>query len=460
MKRGRTLSAVSALLFCLGLFASHAMAANATYDFSGRPDMSDFDPDNLVKPEGDTIKVAVIAAFSGPAAPIGQAFYLGIAWAAHDINKRGGIMVDGKKKKIEVIQADNQSRPDITKKVTERMILQEKADILWGSHLSHLTKIVSLLAKKYKKIHVNASTLSDELMEGRNFSKYSFMTTFSTEQIGRAMAYYYGQIRRKEKKFYILGQEYLFGRALADAFKMGLKEYYPDAVIVGEDYHQLYLTDFAPYLTKVKASGAEVIFTGDFNPDGANLLKQARQMGINLPIANIFINDPMTLAEVGIDGGTGLVNISQAGTGNPVFKTDDYINYYKSWNNLWKNKWKAPYNSIFYQHPLGNMSVYIASIYWTFSVMERAQSSDPEKIIKIWEGDSYQLPNGKVVTMRACDHKMITALHAYEFVPPAGQKQAFNIPPYYWFEKTAGAGPVYEIPPEKILPKADPKRCK
>ena len=53
---------------------------------------------------------------------------------------------------------------------------------------------------------------------------------------------------------------------MADGFKKGLKEYYPEAQIVGEDYHKLFLTDFAPYLTKIKASGAEVIFTGDWIP--------------------------------------------------------------------------------------------------------------------------------------------------------------------------------------------------
>lgn len=459
MKRGRTLRLFMAVV-CLCLFVCEAGATGGKYDFAGFPDMSDFDPNNPAELKGDTIKIAVIAAFSGPAATTGEAFYLGVLWAAHDINKRGGIMVDGKKKMIQVLKADNQSRPDITKKVTERMILQEKADILWGSHMSHLTKVVGLLGRRYKKLHVNATSLTDELMEGRNFSKYSFMTSFSTQQIGRAMAYYYGRIRKKEDKFYILCQEYTFGRALAEAFKTGLKEYHPRARIVGEDYHRLYLTDFAPYLTKIKASGAQVIFTGDFDPDAANLLKQTRQMGIDLPFAHVFMNNPTSLREVGVEGGSGLVTISQSATGNPVFKTDEYKKYYKAWNTLWRNKWKAPYNKELYQHPLGNMSVYLASVYWVLSVMERAGTTDPEKVIEIWEGDAYQLPNGKVVTMRACDHKMITDLHSFEYVPPAEQKQAFNIPPYCWFENTAGAGPIKEIPSEKVLPKADPKLCK
>lgn len=81
------------------------------------------------------------------------------------------------------------------------------------------------------------------------------MTSFSPEQIGRGIAYYYAQIRKKEKKFYILCQDYMFGHAMAEGFKKGLKEYFPQGQIVGEDYHKLFLTDFAPYLTKIKPPG-------------------------------------------------------------------------------------------------------------------------------------------------------------------------------------------------------------
>ena len=54
-------------------------------------------------------------------------------WAAHDINKRGGILVDGKKKLIEVIKADTWPNPDQAKKICERMVLQEKVHVLVGS---------------------------------------------------------------------------------------------------------------------------------------------------------------------------------------------------------------------------------------------------------------------------------------------------------------------------------------
>jgi len=308
---------------------------------------------------------------------------------------------------------------------------------------------------------MDTAALSDELYDATNFSRYSFMTCWSTEQIGRGIAYYYGQIRKKEKKFYIICQDYMFGHDLADGFKRGLKEYYPEGQIVGEDYHKLFLTDFAPYLTKIKGSGAEVIYTGDFIPDAANLLKQARQMGISLPFAHIFIDDPNTLHDVGVEGTRGLVQLTLYGTENPAFKTPEQIKYYKAWNDLWKTKWKAPFNTWLFEHPVGGVGSYIEQTYWLFSVIERAASLDPEKIIKVWEGDSYQFSNGKIMKMRACDHKVIQDLHAVEYVPPEQQKVSFNIPPYYWFKGCSAGGPIFTIPAAKVLPLMDQKldRC-
>ena len=444
--------------------AAHSQApSKAGFDVKAMADMSDFDPANTVVPTGDTIKIAVVASFSGPAALVGQVYWASVAWVAHDINKRGGILVDGRKKLVELIKADHQSKPDVTKKIVERMVLQEKVHILWGTDGSNLQKIINETANKYKVIAINTASLSDDLQDATNFSRYAFQSSFSADQLGRAHAYYYGQIRKKEKKFYILCQDYSFGHVLAEGFKKGLKEYYPDAQIVGEDYHKLFLTDFAPYLEKIKASGAEAVFTGDWIPDAANLLKQARQMGITLPFAHVFLGEPNLLHEVGVEGTKGLVEVSQYGVEGAAFKTPEQIKYYKTWNDLWRNKWKTPpFNSRLFEHGTGNIGSYAQQTYWLLDVIARARSTDPEKIIQVWEGDSYRFINGKVLTMRPCDHKAVQDLHILEYVPPDQQKQSFNIPPYYWFQGTSAAGPIHTIPAKVVLPWMDPKldRCK
>jgi branched-chain amino acid transport system substrate-binding protein len=464
MKPFRKLFLPLVIVCCLSLVGfPQAMAAKAKFDADKMGDMSDFDPNNPIIPTGDTIKIALVASFSGPAKVVGDIYFASVQSVAHDINKRGGILVDGKKKLVQVIKANHESKVPIAKKVSERMVLQEKVHVLWGTNGSHLMKVINQVAKKYKVIAQNTSSLSDELMDATNFNRYAFMSNISTEQVGRAAAYYYGKIRKKEKKFYILCQDYLFGHSMANGFKVGLKEYYPEAEIVGEDYHKLFLKDFAPYLTKIKASGAEVVYTGDWIPDAENLLVQARQMGIKLPFANLFLDEPNMLHRVGVEGTKGLVHVAQFGIEPPAFKTPEQIKYYKAWNDLWEaKKWKAPFDTPLYKHGTGNMGSYRMQTYWLLSVIERAGSTDPEKIIEVWEGDTYEDINGMVNYMRPCDHKNAHDLFVEEYVEPAKQKNTYNIPPYYWYKGTSVPGPVYRITAEKVLPKMDQNiaRCK
>src|SRR5512145_2995862 len=94
-------------------------------------DMATFIPGKSDTPvTGDTIKVALVNPFSGAAASAGEWFYISLAWVVHDINTQGGILVDGKMKKIQILKGDTQVKPDIARKVIERLVLEDKVDVL------------------------------------------------------------------------------------------------------------------------------------------------------------------------------------------------------------------------------------------------------------------------------------------------------------------------------------------
>ena len=396
--------------------------------------MSDFDPANPVIPTGDTIKIAIVASFSGPAALVGQIYWASGLWAVHDINKRGGIMVDGKKKLVELIKADHVSKPDQAKKITERMVLQDKVNVLWGTDGSNLQKIINETANKYKVIAINTASLSDDLQDATNFSRYAFQI----EHVRRPVRPRPGLLLRPDQEE---GEEVLHplpgllvrpraGRGLQEGIegvlprgadrRRGLPQALPDRLrpLPGEDQGLRRRCGLHRRLDPGRGQPAEA---------------GHGRAGIALPFAHVFMDEPNFLHEVGVEGTKGLVQISQYGTENPAFKTPEQIKYYKTWNDLWNNKWKtAPFNSPLFEHGTGNIGSYIEQTYWLLSVIARAQSTDPEKIIKVWEGDSYRFTNGKVIKMRACDHKAIQDLHIVEFVPPGEQKQSFNIRPYYW----------------------------
>jgi len=441
-------------------FMSDIKKANDSFDVGKMGDVTGYDPNNPIIPTGDTIKIGIISPISGPAASIGENWFNLIQFAAHDYNNRGGIWIDGKKKLIQVIRADSMSKLDQAKKVAERLVLQDKVHILIGGESTPIMKVIQATADKYKIIAHNFGAISDEMMDSNNFNRNTFQTVYSTNQIGESLAYYFGQIRKKEKTFYILCQDYSYGHSVAASFKSGLKKYYPEAKIVGEDFHKLFLTDFSSYLTKIKTSGAEVIVTGDWVPDLQNLIKQAREYGIDIPFAGRDMENPNLLLALGIKSSRGLISMNEYNKTNPMFKTDQEKKFHEIWTHL-KATWTKPYDAELYAYPEQIMGHTLMQMYWLLSVIERAKSTDPEKIIKIWENDTYRTVNGKLLMMRACDHKVVQDLSVIELVPPEQQKISYNIPPYYWSKQYSFTGPSYPIPAAKVLPWMDQKldRC-
>ena len=433
------------LLFLGAVMVPDSVAAVASFDPAKISDMSDYDPIKPVFPTSeDTFKIGLMEPFSGPAAANGKYYWLTNSWVVHDLNKRGGIKVDGKMKKIEIIKGDTQAKPAITKKTAEKLCLEDKVNVLVGTSGSHLCAVIESVAKKYKTLFHMPTSLSIALLNGKNFNRYSFRSCLNTETFGLAMAYYYS--KRPEKKFYIMNQDYSYGHELAGVFKAGLKKYYPDAEVVGEAFHPLFLKDFAPYITKVQGSGAEVIFTGDWTPDGFNLVKQAVGMGLKMPVANIYIDNRPLMEMIGGPTGTIMFN------GNDYMvsvETPENNALIKSWHESQKN-WSAPYDTDEFLWPVTIFGRCVDSAYWFFNVVERAGTTDPEKIIETWEGDEYKGLVG-TLKMRACDHQAVRDVFVTQFEFPNK-----------WHDKGASYGKAAVIQAQHCTPAVAPdlERCK
>lgn len=436
-----TLSLMAALV--LLPHGGFAQEVNSSFNPSEMSDMSDFDPNNFQQPEGDTIKLGYMQIMSGAAASNGELFWPIVTWAAHDINKRGGILVDGKKKKIEIVTGDTQGKPEAAKKETERLCLEEKVDVLWGTSGSHLAKVIADVAKKYKVPFMNCLALSDELMDEKNFNRYTFRTLSNTTQWNMAMAYYFS--KRPETRFSILCQDYMYGHSMAGAFKKHLKKLKPEVEFVSEDYHQLWLKDFAPYLTKIMATNPEVLYTADWLPDGDNLAKQVRNMGLELPIANIYITLRETLKALGVDGTENLINGYCFMSGDTP-QTEAQAKLMKAWHEQWKT-WEAPYDSDTYAWPEVVLGSTLNDTYWLFDVIKRAGSTDPEKIIEVWEGDVFQSIQG-VRTMRADDHQAVYDMYISDYTYPT--KEVY--PGALYSEGFAGPGEIITVPQKYCTP--------
>jgi branched-chain amino acid transport system substrate-binding protein len=383
-------------------------------------DLSKYDPNNQnLVTSGDTIKIAIWDQYTGVNAFLGQAYSALLGFAAQDINSQGGIRIDGKMKKIQIVPADTQGRPDPAKRAAEKAILQDKVDVFAGVAGTHLAKVGQAVAKQYKTIFLNVSAYSDELMDLPDWNEYVFRTCGTSATTGKSLAIFYE--KRPETKFYILAQDYAWGHSSAKAFKEQLKAHKPKAKIVGEEYFPVYNKDFAPYLEKVRASGAEVVVTMAWGADNENLIKQSRQLGLKsplkpeyyIPMASPFLDDTRPLVVIGGPAGRGLVLCGD-------YQLDRRVPNVKKlcdiWNGLWKT-WKAPYNTRLYQWPNGGWYRNLSSYYWYFQVLQKAGSTDPKKVIAAFEGDTFDFFGWKQY-MRPADHQVIADRPIEEMVFP------------------------------------------
>jgi hypothetical protein len=101
--------------------------------------------------------------------------------------------------------------------------------------------------------------------------------------------------------------------------------------------------------------------------------------------------------------------------------------------------------------PTGLTGAGIVGFYWLFDVIQRAGSTDPEKIIQVWEGDEYHSVTGTVLKMRACDHQTIMDLYISRLDFPTK-----------WYDKAAGYTKAFVVPSRFCMPPIaeDLERCK
>jgi branched-chain amino acid transport system substrate-binding protein len=409
-------------------------------------DITKYDPNKIVNPTGDTIKFAIWDSISGPNAYLGEAYRALLGFVAHDINSQGGIKVDGKMKKIEMFFIDTQSAPDPARRALEKSILQDKIVGFSGVAGTHIAKLGQTLAKEYKTIFVNLSAYSDELNFLPDFNEYYFRTCGNSSTTAKSLAVFYKN--RPETKFYILAQDYVWGHESTQIFEKTLKEVKPNMKIVGKEYFPVFAKDFAPYLEKVRASGAEVVVTMAWGADNENLIKQSNQLGLksplnpnrSLPMASPFLDDARPLEVIGGPAGIGHVLCGD-------FQLDRKLPASKklsdTWNTLWKT-WKAPYNTPLYQWVNGGWYRNMTGYYWFFQAVQKAGSTNPQKIIAAWEGDTFDAFGWKHY-MRPDDHQVVADRPIEELEFPNTWEMLKNAAP---------ANPTW-IPSKECLPNID-----
>jgi len=334
----------------------------------------------------DPIHVGLNEVRSGAFKSIGDKFLLGVEIAVKEINKTGGVLG----RPLELVVEDNQMKPEIAVTKLKKMILEDKCEAIFQASSSAVALAISQTMPRYKKIYVPMASFAMDLT-GKQFHPYVFRTDSNVALFTKAMALYIGKQKKEFKKVYMINMDYAYGHDVADFYERFIREIAPDTQIMGKDFHPMFNKDFGPYISKVKASGADYLLTGNWGTDLIQLIIQARSLGLKIPFAGILQSDPNTLAAMPGDEAVGNFGVASFLPGVDTPKGKQLEESFHEKSGVW------PAEQVWY--------AYKAMILYAEAV-KKAGSLDVDKIIKAFENLKFDGPTG-IVSMRAKDHQLM-----------------------------------------------------
>jgi branched-chain amino acid transport system substrate-binding protein len=340
-----------------------------------------------VQAQARNIKVGIIDCYSGPAAVYGEDALNGFKLALQEINKKGVLG-----KKIEFTTRDTKFKVDIALNMAKELVLRADVDILVGTINSGAALAVSEAVAKKEKVPFIVWISKSENITGKKGHRYVFSTGENTAMAGKS-----GGVALSEKpyiKYWIGGDDYEYGHAIADAAWRNLKARKPEVELIGKSWWKPGEPDLIPYITSIMAAKPDAVIFCTGGRSMTNIMKAIKTTGMaeKVPVYVHTATDHAVLKPLGLEAPEG------------VLGTMDYHFYFPD---LSANKRFVKAFSDAYGHPPGfpafhgyNTANFIAAAY------EKAGSVDKEKFIDAMEGLKIDSPVGKI-EMRACDHQVI-----------------------------------------------------
>jgi branched-chain amino acid transport system substrate-binding protein len=232
----------------------------------------------------DTIKIAVIDPLSGPFANLGEYNIKHAQMAVDQINARGGVLGG---QKLELAFFDSKNNPqDATLMLQQaidqniRFVYQAAGSLVGGALLEAVGKHNSRNPDRVV-LYLNHGAI-DPAMTNERCSFWHFR--FDSHQIMKISAFTDAMARDpKVKKVYLINQDYIAGQVFSRETRAMLGRKKAEIQIVGDDMHPLgKVKDFAPYIAKIKASGADTVATTNWGNDLSLLIKAGKDAGLNV----------------------------------------------------------------------------------------------------------------------------------------------------------------------------------
>ncbi|HZX66797.1 MAG TPA: branched-chain amino acid ABC transporter substrate-binding protein [Myxococcales bacterium] len=358
----------------------------------------------------ENIKIAYIDPLSGMMAATGDHGLRELQFVVERINAKGG--ANGQK--FEVVPMDNKLSPQESLALLNRAVDEGIHYVFQGNGSSVAGALIDGINKNNERnpdkrvVFLNYAAVDPDFTN----SKCSFWHfRFDANSDMKLQAIMSTMIGKKEiKKVYIIGQDYSFGHQVSKTAKQLLKEKRPDVELVGDELHPLAkVKDFAPYVAKIQASGADTVITGNWGSDLALLIRAARDAGLKAGFYTFYagvVGAPTAIGEAGVD------RVKVVSYYNPNEATEKELKFIEEF----KKKYGAtedPYTTTM-QHA---MDLLVAA-------MNESKSTDPAKVARAMEGKKVSGYFGEI-EMRKDDHQLIQPLYVMTFAKVDGKKVKF-----------------------------------
>ena len=233
--------------------------------------------------QSEKIKIGHLTPLTGFLGALGAYAQLGIRMAEEEINQAGGVMG----RQIDIMSEDSVN-PATAATKAQRMLDQDGALVLMGEINSASALTIMQVAERNKKLFMQIGARSDAL-RGKNCNKYTFHvdipSTVMVNAVGKALV---RDNMMKDKKFYTLTADYIFGHDLGRAAKAFFDA--NGGKIAGDELVATDVTDFSPYLLKIRQAKPDIVCSNLAGNQVTNLIKQYAEFGLPYPIVGFNLN--------------------------------------------------------------------------------------------------------------------------------------------------------------------------
>ena len=257
------------------------------------------------------IQLALIEGMSGPFANTGEAVLRNVVWAVERVNARGGVQTAEGKRLLVLNRYDSKGQNEEALTALRAAIDAGAQYVLQGNSSANAAVLIDAIQKHNERdlqkrvLFLNYSAVDPALTQDKcNFWHFRF-DAHADMRMTALM-----QVLKQDaqlKSVYLVGQDYSFGQAVLREAKRQLANVRPDIHVAGEELHPMgRVKDFLPYASKIKASGAQAVITGNWGNDLTLLVKAAKEVGFEGKFYTFYGNALGAPAAMG-DAGVGKV---------------------------------------------------------------------------------------------------------------------------------------------------------